>query len=84
MKSMLNISLLFLLTYFSGCASQAENISQYFPLNDGDVYTYHGKYKNKNYNNSYLVRSFTLSNRQKLYYFQKGIIEILTIVTSKK
>jgi hypothetical protein len=75
MKSMLNITLLFLLTYFSGCASQTENISQYFPLNEGDVYTYHGKYKNKNYNNSYLVRSFTRSNRQKLYYFQKGIIK---------
>jgi len=69
----MKLYLLLLLTFISGCSTKPKNISLYFPLNEGDIYYYHGKYKNKEYDNYLLVRSFTLSNEKKLYYFQKGI-----------
>ncbi len=72
MKFIIKTNLLILLTCVFGCSPLPKKISQYFPLHKGDIYHYHGNYKNKKYNDYLLVRSFTLSNRQNLFYFQKG------------
>lgn len=72
MNSYKFIFFLLLMVALPTCHSQITNISRYFPLNEGDIYQYHGKYNNKEDTNSFLVNSIFLPNKQKLHYFQRG------------